>query len=505
MSPIHDLEARDGLGLAELVRNGAVSPVELVDDAIERIEALNPSINAVVVKLYDRARTAAGEQLPDGPFRGVPFLLKDLLVHHAGVPTGNGSRFHHDDVPAADSELVRRFRRAGLAIVGKTNTSEYGLMPVTEPEATGTTNNPWELTRTAGGSSGGAAAAVAAGMVPLAHGSDAGGSIRIPASCCGVFGLKPTRGHVPVEPEVEEFWHGLLVDHVVTRSVRDSAAMLDVLTDPTDARPKTGAASRHRFLGEVGADPGRLRIAVTSQLLRSDPVHPDCAKGLEVAVTLCEELGHHVEEASPSVDGDAVIRAFLTLQWVGTRTAIEDAEQRLGRKARAEDFEALTWIAGLLGQQVSGPRLAQARLLMQRTARDLAGFFDAYDVLLTPTLAAPPPVTGTFRPAGREAAVLRLLARRNAGRLLGRLGAEDSSAGSDIFGFTPYTLLFNITGQPAMSVPLHWTPGGLPVGMQFVGRHGDEATLLRLAGQLERAQPWADRTPTVETHQAARP
>jgi amidase len=496
MSGFSDYDKYDGLGLAELVRKKEVKPSELVEEAISRIEKLNPQLNAVIYKMYELARKAADGDLPDGPFKGVPFLIKDILTAYAGAPLTNGSRFFKDFVPDHDSELVKRFKAAGVIVVGKTNTPEFGLVPITEPELFGPTNNPWDLSRTPGGSSGGSAAAVAAHMVPLAHASDGGGSIRMPASCCGVFGLKPTRGRNPIGPDFGEAWRGLVCDHVLTRSVRDSAAMLDATAGPDIGAPYYAVPPSRPFLSEVSTDPGRLRIAFTSEPFLGGIVDKDCVNGLEATAKLCKDLGHDVVEAAPQIDGKAFAKAFLTIVCVETRATIEEGEVRLNRKASFKDFEPSTWALGLLGRQCRAPELSKSLNLSQLTARQIGEFFRKYDVLLTPTLAMPPVATGALQPKGMRAVAMKLLGSLNAGGLMNMLSGIDVSA-QHVFGFMPYTPLFNVTGQPAMSVPLYWNDEGLPIGMQFVGRYGDEATLFRLASQLEKARPWSERIPTI--------
>jgi len=498
MSGFSDYDKYDGLGLAELVRKKEVKPSELVEEAISRIERLNPQLNAVIYKMYELAREAADRDIPDGPFKGVPFLMKDLLMAYAGVPLTSSSRFLKDFIPDHDSELVKRFKAAGIIIVGKTNTPEFGLVPVTEPELFGPTNNPWGLARTPGGSSGGSAAAVAAHMVPLAHASDGGGSIRMPASCCGVYGLKPTRGRNPIGPDLSEAWRGLHCDHVLTRSVRDSAAMLDATAGPDIGAPYYAVPPTRPFLSEVGVDPGKLRIAFTSEPFLGGIVDKDCVKGLEATARLCQDLGHEVVEAAPQIDGKAFARAFLTIVCVETRATIEEGEVLLNRRASFKDFEPSTWALGLLGRQCRAPELSRSLNLVQLTARQIGEFFERYDVLLTPTLAMPPLVTGALQPKGSQLTAMKLLGRLNAGGLINRFSGIDVLA-EHVFEFMPYTPLFNVTGQPAMSVPLYWNDEGLPIGMQFVGRYGDEATLFRLASQLEKARPWSERIPPICT------
>ena len=497
MSDFSEYDNYDGLGLAELVRKKEVKPSELVEQAISHIEKLNPQLNAVIHKMYELAQKTAAGDIPDGPFKGVPLLLKDIRAAYAGVPLTSGSRFLKDYIPDYDSEMVKRFKAAGVVIIGKTNTPEFGLMPMTEPRLFGPTNNPWNLARTPGGSSGGSAAAVAARMTPLAHGTDGGGSIRIPASCCGVFGLKPTRGRNPMGPDVGESWRGFVCQHVLTRSVRDSAAMLDATAGPDVGAPYYAVPPARSFLSEVSTDPGKLRIAFTSDPFLGAFVDKDCIKGLEATVRLCQDLGHEVVEAAPQVDGRAFVRAFTVILCVETRATIEDDEVLLNRKASPEDFESGTWRLGLLGKQFLATDFSHSLNLLQRMARQIAWFFHEYDVLLTPTLAKPPLITGSLRPKESQRSDMnKLLDRFNNGESIDRLdGLEMLSEHS--YEFIPYTPLFNVTGQPAMSVPLYWNDEGLPIGMQFVGRYGDEATLFRLAGQLEKARPWSERIPPI--------
>jgi amidase len=486
----------DGLGLGELVRTKQVAPAELVEEAIRRIEAHNPRLNAVIGKMYEQARKAAQEAVPDGPFQGVPFLLKDMHATVEGVPTCSGTSMLKDITQPHDSEITRRYRAAGVILLGKTNVPEFSLLPYTEPEAFGPTNNPWDLSRTAGGSSGGSAAAVAARLVPLAGGADGGGSIRIPSSCCGVFGLKPTRGRTPTGPDVGDIWRGFAQEHVLTRSVRDSAAMLDAIAGPDIGAPYWAAAPERPYLQEVTTEPGRLRIAFTSQPFLGHSVHPDCVKGLEATARLLEQLGHEVVEAAPQVDREAFAIAFLTMLAAETRDEIDWAAKMAGRKTRYADFETGTAALALLGEAFSAGKYAHALNYLFAAGRGIGCFFEDYDVLLTPTLASPPILTGSLQPSSGERFMIGLIGRLNAAWLMNALGVIKPLA-DKTFDFIPYTAVFNVTGQPAMSVPLQWNEAGLPIGMQFIGRFGDEATLFRLAGQLERAQPWADRAPSA--------
>ena len=486
----------DGLGLAELVRRGEITPREILEEAISRIDGLNPDLNAVIYHACDEARNACAEALPGGPFTGVPLLLKDLRAECAGMPLHCGSRFHRGYVSQHDSELVKRFKSAGAAILGKTNTPEYGLMPVTEPELYGPTRNPWDLSRTPGGSSGGSAAAVGAGMVPIAHGSDGAGSIRIPASCCGVFGLKPTRGRNSCGDDFHESWGGLACEHVLTRSVRDSAAMLDATAAPQVDAPYYLPPRERPFLQEVEREPGRLRIAFTSKPFLPSAVHADCRAALDDAVELCRDLGHDPVEASPEIDTEAGAAAFLTIVCCQVHRRIELAASLMDRKPTFRDFEPETWALNLLGRRCRASEYLKAVQTLQRTARDAVRFFNEYDVLLTPTLSSPPAPIGSLKPDGVQALAVRFLGELNSPGLIEAF-ANMRALSREVFKAIPFTPPFNATGQPAMSVPLYWNDEGLPIGVQFVGRFSDEATLFRLAGQLERARPWFHRRPRV--------
>jgi amidase len=481
----------DATGLAALVRRGEVAPADLVETAIGRIERLNPLVNAVIHRMDDGARRSARSAATEGPFAGVPLLLKDLVSAVAGEPFHCGSRFLRGFVPTHDSELVARYRNAGFLLLGKTNTPEFGLTPFTEPELCGPTRNPWDLTRTTGGSSGGSGAAVASGMVPVATGGDGGGSIRIPASCCGLFGMKPTRGRVPTGPDIGEIWHGSVVEHVLTRSVRDSAAILDATEGPDPGAPYVAPPPERPFLEEVGRPPGKLRIAFTGTPWLGSSVHPDCVTALHATARLLEGLGHHVEEASPPIDGPGFCRAFLTMVCAELRGDIDDAELLLGKKATLADFELPTWGLSRLGRAIPASEFARAVRFLQRVARHTAPFFERYDVVLTPTVSTPPFTIGALQPTPAERLSLRVLGRIGAGGLFRALGVLEQTA-DKVFEWIPWTPVVNATGQPAMSVPLCWNKEGLPIGMHFIGRYGDEATLYRLAGQLEDAQPWFD-------------
>jgi amidase len=487
--------AHDATGLADLVRRGEVGAPELLDIALERIASLNPTLNAVVRLMEDDARRDAARP-PSGPFAGVPFLAKDLISTYAGHPTSSGTRVLADYVVDHDSELATRVRASGVSVAGKTNLPEWGLVPVTEPAYWGPCRNPWATEHTPGGSSGGSAAAVASAMVPMAGGGDGGGSIRIPASCCGLFGLKPTRGRTPTGPDFGLLWRGATVEHVLTRSVRDSAAMLDATHGPDAGAPLEIPPPLRPFLDELGADPGTLRIAWSTEPTLGSRVHPDCVAAVEKAAALLTDLGHDVVERTPPVDGPAFNRAFMTMVSAELAADLDYVTALIGRRPGRKDLEPTTWALALLGRAISAPEYATALRTMEMVGRRVGAFFAGIDLLLTPTLASPPPRIGELQPSALESALLRVLGVFGSGRLVRMAGLLDEAAES-AFDFTPWTPIYNATGQPAMSVPLHSSSAGLPVGVHFVARFADEAKLLRLAGQLERATPWFDRLPAL--------
>lgn len=475
MGKLDDVAFLDATAQAGLIRRKEVRPIELVEAAIERIERINPTLNAVVTPMYDHARAAATGELLEGPFAGVPFLLKDLLASYGGVRMTSGSTLLRDFVPDHDSELVKRLKRAGLVILGKTNTPEFGLWPTTEPRLFGPSRNPWNTERTTGGSSGGSAAAVAAGMVPMAHGNDGGGSIRIPASCCGLFGLKPTRARNPLGPDNGDIMSGLVVEHALTRTVRDSALLLDSTSGPDVGDPYWAPPPVRPFIQEVGADPGRLRIAFTTETATGVPVHADCVNAAKNAAELCADLGHEVVEAAPKVEGEMVLQAFTVVWLSGCASLFNGIARLTGQEARPDQVEPLTWAMHEMGRGQSASDYILAVWTLQKVTRLIARFFVDYDVWITPTIAEPPLALGAIDSASD-----------NALEMFFRAGA-----------FVPFTPICNATGQPAMSVPLSWNAEDLPIGTHFVGRFGDEATLFRLAAQLEEARPWAARRPPV--------
>lgn len=473
MEPFPEYENYDALGLAELVRNGEVTATELLDAAIARAEMRNPTVNAIVDKLYDHGRDTVAAGLPDGPFTGVPYLLKDIGGVLGGYVQTRGSRFFDDLVPPEDSVIVKRGKRAGLVIFGKTNTPELGLSLTCEPQLFGPSRNPWDLERTPGGSSGGSSAAVAAYIVPMASGGDGFGSIRAPASCCGLVGLKPTRARNTQDPYSGEGNAGQTTEHALTRSVRDSAALLDATAGPGSGDPYVAPPPARPFLDEVGADPGRLCIAMTSRAPNGAPVESQVLDVFESAARLLRDLGHDVEEADPDIDRESVIPTFRTISAANVAATLRS--HPAGKKAGPSNVERVTAAAAKLGEEMSGADYVQATQAAHRLGRRMAAFHQSYDVLLTPALGTLPPRLGWID-----------------------MMLEDADEyWNRVFSFSPFTVWFNITGQPGITLPMGVSETGLPISVQLVAPYGDEATLIRLAAQLETARPWTDRRPEI--------
>lgn len=468
---LDEYRSRDGIELAQLVADGQLTPAEVLDAALGAADAAAP-LNAVVAVLEDSARQSIDNGLPAGPLRGVPYALKDLWTQMAGQVTSNGSRLYAGSIATADSEVVARLRRAGLVIMAKTSTAELGLSPTTEPVLFGATTNPWKAGTSAGGSSGGAAAAVAAGILPAAHATDGGGSIRIPASCCGVFGMKPTRGRLPFGPERGEGWAGMSSQHAVSRSVRDSAALLDATAGAMPGDPYAAPAAPHSFQAQVERDPGQLRIGLCLSPVGGGPVERSCSEAARNTARRCEDLGHIVTEWSWPFPPElyaatrGVISPYINL-------AVEKRLEELGRPLRGDDLEPVSALIIEMGRQVTGTQLAGGVQAMHQLGRALGGAFESVDVVLSPTMAIEPPPLGSFADLGPD--------------VLSRMQA-----------MTGFTAIANATGQPAMSVPLDISESGRPLGSHFLGRFGDEATLFRLAGQLERAHPWPRLAPASD-------
>ncbi len=496
MDDFHEYDQYDALGLAELVRRREVSPVELCDEAVRRIERFNPAINAVICRMYDQARGSIDSGLPEGPFTGVPFLVKDLVSSCAGAPMTKGCRAFANYVPQYDSELMKRYRTTGVVILGKTNTPEFGLMGITEPELHGPTKNPWNIARTPGGSSGGSAAAVACGMAPMASGGDGGGSIRIPSSYCALFGLKPSRGRNPAGPDHGQLWQGAAVEHVLTRTVRDCAAMLDAVNGPAPGDPYEIPRPELPYAREITHSPGRLMIGFSAVSPLGTPVHPECVKAVGHAARLLESLGHTVEEAGPQIDGMALARSYFMMYFGEIAADIAEMQQVLGRKAVPEDVEGPTWVLNLLGRAYSAGEFVLALREWNRAARAMGEFHRSHDIFLTPTTAYPPVKIGELKPSFAEEVLVKITNRFGLGSLVRLSGLADKIAVESL-AKTPFTQLANLTGQPAMSVPLYWTDENLPCGVQFIAPFGHEASLLRLAAQLEQARPWFDRRPPL--------
>jgi amidase len=468
----------DATDQAALVARGDATPLELLDAAVERIERIDPTLNAVVIRWFDHARAiAASAELPAGPFRGVPFLLKDLFATMAGqrISNGNVALKNATTISPIDTTLVSRYKAAGLVIAGRTNSPELGSVPTTEPLAWGPTRNPWDTTRTSGGSSGGAAAAVASGMVPFAHASDGGGSIRIPASCCGLVGLKPSQGRITFGPARNE--SGLGVEHCVSRTVRDSAALLDATCGPGIGDTVMAPPPRRAYMDELGAEPGRLRIGLLDHHPQGGHVEQECTDAAQSAAKLLESLGHLVEPAWPAALEDTSFASQFGALW-STNMGVSLAmfEEIVGRPLNDDEFEPMNRAQADFARLFSSIDYARAQAAVAQFRRDVQAWWtQGWDLLLTPTLAQVPVPLGTF--ANNSDSPMMPLARAGA--------------------FVPFTPPWNTSGQPAISLPLHWTAGGLPVGVQLVAAYGAEDLLIRVASQLELAQPWAHRTPPV--------
>ena len=469
-----EYEDYDALGLAALVRQGAVSPSELLEAAIERIESRDGEIGAVVIRMYDQAHAAIAAGVPPAPFAGVPFALKDLSVFYAGVPTTAATPLLAAFVPDHDSTVVARYKRAGLIVLAKTKTPEFALSLTTEPVLYGPTRNPLSRDHSPGGSSGGAAAAVAGGYLPMAHATDGGGSIRAPASFCGLFGLKPSRGRVSPAPDFGEALAGMATSHCVSRSVRDSAALLDISAGAEPGDPYAAPPLERPLRDEVGAPPGRLRIALCTTDFLGNAVDPECAAAATSAAKLCESLGHHVEEARPDLTGLSIIEAWRVIPAVNLLVNVTQRAKALGREPMPSDLEPMNWAWLELGRRTGADDYLRAISTMHALARRVGNFLERYDLILTPTLGQPSLKLGVIDTSGRDI-------ERHISLLFETIA--------------PHTTLFNQTGGAAMSVPLHRTKDGLPVGVQFAGRLGDEPKLIRLAAQLEEARPWIDQRP----------
>ena len=480
MADFKEYESYDGLGLAELVRHKQVSPTELLDAALTRVERYDPKIAACVHIVEDVARKRIAKGLGDGPLAGVPLLLKDMCCEARDFPTSLGSRLLANHRYGFDSEIFLRLERTGVVAFGRTTTPEGGIGPATEAQVYGKpTRNPWNLNHTSGGSSGGSGAAVAAGITPIAHGSDGGGSVRIPASCCGLVGLKPTRARLPRGPVSGEGWGGMAVDGFLTRSVRDTAALLDATHGPDLGAPYWPPAVTWPFLEEIKTPSKRLKIAVSSKSYTGADTHSECQAAVASTAKLLAGLGHEIIEAAPKIDIMELMRAWADIVAAGTQQSVEAVEKARGRKAEDHELEGVTWGAIEHAKTVRGADYLTALNVVHAMGRSMARFLAGYDALLTPTLAEPPAKVGRFKPVSRDFLDFRL----------GPTG---------VLPYSPFVALFNATGQPAISLPMLWTPEGLPVGVHFAAKFGEDALLLKLAAELEHAQPWFDKRPTFQ-------
>ncbi|MBK8653442.1 MAG: amidase [Haliscomenobacter sp.] len=478
----------DALGLAELVRKGDVQAIELLDIAIQRAEAINPKINALVLSLFDMGKKMAGRIDKQAPFAGTPYLIKDLGLELAGTRLTYGSKAYAGQISETTSYLLQKAEKAGLVFMAKTNTPELGLTPFTEPKAFGPTRNPWDTSRSAGGSSGGSAAAVAAGISPIASASDGGGSIRIPAANCGLFGFMPSRGRMSLGPAHGEMWMGAVREHCVTRSVRDSAAMLDILNGYMPGDPYGAPSPIVSYQVEAKTEPGKLRIAVSTSHVLGQSVDPECLKAVSQTAQLLHQLGHEIVELKdPPYRKEDLTELFLTMVAGEAAASLREMEDHLGRKLKPSDVEGTNFAIGLLGKSFTAAEFAYQIRRWNDLSRRMAAFHEKYDLLLSPVVSMPPFPIGALQQKGAEAALVQFV---NAFRMKRLVRASIDKLAEETFSYIPFTPIANMTGQPSMSVPLYWTPDNLPVGSMFTAAYGREDLLFRLAGQLEQAQPW---------------
>ena len=469
-----DYRKQDATGLAELIKKKEISAAEVLEAALARTEAVNPKVNAVVIEQFADAQAQVAKGTPAGKLGGVPYLIKDLGTYQKGVKATFGSRAFADYVADHDSAYTRRCQEAGLVIYGRSSSPEFGIIANTAPVVYGPCRNPWHLDYSAGGSSGGAAAAVAAGMLPVAHATDGGGSIRVPAAQCGLFGLKPTRGRISMAPDAGEGWGGLSIGHAVSRSVRDSALLLDLTAGAEPGDPYVAPAPERPFVAEVGRDPGKLRVAVLEKDHRGQPFHPECKAAIEAAAKLCESLGHTAEYADPKIDLVKVRDETRVLARSAVARTLNLRWKALGREPNPQDVERVTWDFYQRGLKYTAVDYGGAVAAVHAAGRAWATFMADYDVVLSTTMSGPPPKLDYLN-------------------LMGDPDEFEKRANS----YVSVTPLHNATGTPAMSVPLAWSKDGLPIGVHFAGRYGEEGLLIRLACQLEQAQPWFDRVPPL--------
>ncbi|MCO5230657.1 MAG: amidase family protein [Chitinophagales bacterium] len=485
----------DALGLAELIRKGEVSASEVLEVAILRAEQINPSLNAIVHTMYGKARERATQALPNHILAGVPFLMKDLELYLAGEPMTHGSQSMKSYIPKEDSYAVKKMKNIGLNIFGKTNTPEFGITPFTEPKANGITKNPWNPAYSAGGSSGGSAAAIAAGVVPMASAGDGGGSIRIPASACGLFGIKPSRGRISLGPGNGEAWSGLVSSFALSRTVRDSAALLDALIGAEPGDPFIFQAPENSFLSEVSRDPQKLRIAYSTQHPFGQSVDADCLDAIQQTVKLLKSLGHEVEEIPLPYEEALLTKTFFMLM-ADVAADLDILGEMRGREIQKNEVELTTWLLNILGRTYSARDFAYSRKQWNTISRRFGQIHQTYDLWLCPTLAQAPIKNGALQSSAIEEFVLKIAIKAGLVPYFKGTKIIDTIAKRTL-GYIPYTPIANMTGQPSMNIPLYWNKDNLPIGVMFTAKMGDEATLFRLAGQLENAQPWKNRRPQL--------
>lgn len=475
MSGFSDFGKFDALGLAELVRNKDVTADELLDESIDRLERVNGDLNAVVIKCYDEAKKQIADGLPDGPFTGVPYLLKDLHLQLEGTETSSGSNFFKGSVADHDSTLVERYKQAGLTLYGKTNSPELGLTCTTEPKAHGPTRNPWNLNHSTGGSSGGAGAIVAARATPMANASDGGGSIRIPAAACGLYGHKPTRASTPFGPDRGEGWNGASISHAVTLTVRDSAALLDATMGMAPGDPYPPPPHVRPYLEECSREPGRLKIGFNTKCANGSETDAECIKAVEDAAKLCADLGHIVEETQPVHDAAALGKAQIVILSSHSANALQMHAEATGRTLSQEDVEKVTWFMVEASRGWSAVDFANAQVVQHQQARIVANLYEDFDVIIEPVMGVPPIELGQLNMDSDDLATYNSIISRVAG----------------------FTGIYNMTGQPSTNIPLHWSANGLPVGTMFTAKYGRDDILFRLAAQIEKAKPWFDKVPPL--------
>ena len=495
MAKITDYDKYDGLGLSKLVQDKEVTPLELLEEAISRAEKLK-KLNTIIYPMYDLARKSAQKPLPKGPFTGVPFLLKDLIADYEGTPISYGSKSLRNNISKADSELVKRFKAAGVVIFGKTNAPEFGIMGTTEPEHFKPCLNPWDLKRSTGGSSGGSASAIAAGIVPIAHGGDGGGSIRIPSSMCGLFGLKPSRGLTPLGPH-GEIMDGAVVQHIISRSVRDSAAMLDATMGLELGSPyKVVLPQREPLLNAQNLPFKKLKIAYSIKSIMGADVHPDVRAAFNNTIDILKGLGHELVEDQPALDGNTISKIYLINLAGHISSDVENAKKLVGGNLALSEMETLTKTLALIGRNLTALEFIQAKKYWHEITYTMDLFHEKYDLYLTPVVAVPPPILGSQKLKPLEIFLMKIINFTGAGRILIKSGIVEKIA-KESFEKFPFTQISNLSGNPSMSVPLYWTKDNLPIGSLFSAKWGDEATLLRLAFELEKSSPWFNKRPII--------